>query len=104
MRKLLLVLAGVSVLGISPALLRAAPRQDPQILLIKTRQKQERRALKLKERSEKVSFKGQQVPKGLRDQRKHQMQKERRDLRDKQKAELQDAKDKERIFKEGLRR
>jgi len=104
MRKVFLVLVGLSVLGVSSTLGRAAQRQQSQVQFVKTRQKQERKQLKLKQRYEKASYRGQRVPKGVRDQRKHAMQRERRALRDKQRAELQDVRDQQKVYKESLRR
>jgi hypothetical protein len=104
MRKLLWVLFGVSVLGTSSILAGAGPRQSPEVQIVKARQKAELKQLKLRERYEKAYFRSQRIPKGAREQRKHEMQREHRALRDKQKAELQDVKDRQRIARDSLRR
>lgn len=102
MRKLSLLLIGVFLIGSASTRLTAAQQQNSEVQIIRARQKQERQALKLKERYSKASFKGQHVPKGIRDQRKHEMQQQRRELRDKQKAELQQARDQIRVYKQSL--
>jgi len=103
MRKVLLLLAGFSLLGVFSMPLRATPKQAPEVDIVKKRQKEERRELKLKDHYAKAMFKGQRIPKGVRDQQKHELQRERRALRDRQKAELQDMRDRERIYKDSLR-
>ena len=103
MRKLLWVLFGVSVLCTFSILAEADGRQTSDVQVVKARQKEERKQLKLKQRYEKASFKGQQISKGVRDQRKHEMQRDARALRDQQKAELEDVRDRQRIARDSLR-
>jgi hypothetical protein len=103
MRKVVLLLVGVSALGIPSTLLTAAQMQNSETHLMKTRQKEERKALKLKEYNQRAYYKDPHIPKALREQRKHEMLRERRALRDRQKAELQDLKDRRKIYKEGMK-
>jgi F0F1-type ATP synthase membrane subunit b/b' len=67
---------------------------------LKVRQKQEWKALKLRERYQKQSWKHQRIAKSVRVQAKHQMQRERRELRVRHKDELQDLKDRGRALHE----
>jgi len=71
---------------------------------IKARHKAERRVLKLQYKAWKDSFKGQEIPKGERIRMKHQLQREERELRERQRDELQDLKDRQRIQKESQER
>jgi hypothetical protein len=67
---------------------------------LKARHKQQRKALKLNQKSLKGFSKDRPVSKALRLQMKHQAQQERRELREKQRIELQDLKDQQRTIKE----
>ena len=78
-----------------------SPKQE--VKLLKARQKAERKALKLKQKYTKQSWKNQNVSKAVRTQMKHQMQREERELREKQKDERQDLKDQQRMLKEHQR-
>jgi hypothetical protein len=104
MRKLV-VLAGIllvsSSLG-SPDLLNAAQQPSPreQIKVVKSHQKQERKNLRLQQKDRKRSLKAGQAPKAVRLQEKHKMQREAREMRQRQKDELQDLKDHQRLSKE----
>lgn len=90
----------VGFLAFPAAVLRAAPRGNPEVQMLKRRQKEERKALKLKKHYMKQSLRSGSLPSGVREQMKHQMQREQRELREKQKDELQDLKDRIRISKE----
>jgi len=90
----LIVPAGVSSL---------AGKNNPELQQLKQRHKEERNALKTKRRYAKASMKGQVVPSAVRDQMKHQRQREARELRQRQKNELQDLKDRQKLLKESQR-
>lgn len=76
------------------------PSGNSEVRLLKQRQKQERKALKMRERFAKQSMKGQNFSPALRAQAKHQRQREMRALREKQKNERQELKDRLRLNKE----
>jgi hypothetical protein len=78
----------------------ARPSGNPEMQLLKQRQKQERKALKMRRHFAKESMRGQKASPALRAQMKHQMQREQRDLREKQKDEMQEVKDRVRLNKE----
>ena len=101
MWKLFVVAITALILGLPVATLRAqddALKAQKQVL--KAKQKQERAALKLRKKYWQQSFRGQPLPASERLRLKHQMQREARELRDRQKDEQQDAKDRQRLMKE----
>ena len=102
MRNLLIWMVAVLALSISGSRLGPAQGYDvkPEKEQLKTRQKEAWKALKLKEKYQKQSWKGQSLPNSVREQMKHEMQRERRELREKQKDDLQDLKDRQRLVKE----
>jgi TolA-binding protein len=67
---------------------------------VKNRQKEEKKALKLKHKFAKQTMGGRDLPKSVRAQMKHQQQREGRELHEKQKDERQDLKDRQRMLKE----
>ncbi len=67
---------------------------------VKERQKQELKALKLQHKYQKQAMKNSDMSKALRNQMKNQMKREERELRLKQKHELQELKDRQRVLKE----
>lgn len=67
---------------------------------VKNRQKEERKALKLKHKFAKQTMGGRDLPQSVRAQMKHQRQREARELSEKQKDERQDLKDRQRMLKE----
>lgn len=67
---------------------------------VKERQKQELKTLKLQHKYQKQSMKDQDIPKSLRTQMKHKMQREEQELRQRHKHELQELKDQQRVIKE----
>ena len=67
---------------------------------LRTQQKMERNALKTQQGNIKRSWKQLQVSKPIRDQAKHQMQRERRDLNQRQKDAMQDLKDRQKVLKQ----
>jgi hypothetical protein len=103
MRKLFLIWASVCVLVFPSVGLNASQGETTEKQILKNRQKEERKALKLKEHYEKQAFKRQAVPKGVSDQRKHELQREKRALRDRQKDEAQDLKDRQKLMKESTK-
>ena len=78
----------------------AAPSQSPGVKLLKQRQKQERKDLKMRERYLKQSMKAQNLSPALRKQEMHKLEREKRALREKQKNEMQELKDRLRVIKE----
>lgn len=66
---------------------------------LKARQKLEAHALKLKQAYMKSSIRNSNLPKAVRIQLKHELKREQRRLRQKQKDERQALKDQERLFK-----
>ena len=67
---------------------------------VKDRQKAEIKALQLKHKFAKQSMKGQDIPKSLRIQMQNEMHREEQTLRQKQKHELQELKDRQRVLTE----
>lgn len=99
MRKLVLVLAAVSIFVLPLEVLKGFPRQSNEERMLRTQQKQERAAFKLKERTAKNSFRGHQVPSAVRVQQERQLQRERRAIRERQKNQIQDLRDRQRMMK-----
>jgi cell division protein FtsL len=101
MRRLLIVIIAGLALGLSltpvAAQVYSLKGEKQQV---KARQKQEWKALKLQEKYQKQSWKGQPVAKSARLQMKHQMQRAKRELRARHKDELQDLRDRQRALKE----
>ena len=104
MRRVFLVCAAICILVFPSVVLKASQGEKSEKQILKARQKEERKALKLKEHYAKQSFKGQNVPRAVRDQRKHELQREKRALRDRQKDEAQDLKDRQKLMNESMRR
>jgi len=100
MRKLLFALLGISILVFSSTALKASTQQPSEKQILKARQKQERQAQKLQKRYAVQAYKNPQVSKAMRDQKKHELQREKRALRDKQKDERQDMKDRQKMLKQ----
>ncbi len=100
MRKTLFGVVLVCLMAFPVAKVIAAPSGNPEVQLLKQRQKQERKDLKMRERYLKQSMKAQNLSPALRAQAKHQMEKEKRALREKQKNEMQELKDRLRLNKE----
>ncbi len=78
----------------------AAQESKTEKQQIKARQKADMRAFKLKAKYQKQSMKGRDVPKSVRLQMKHQMQREKRELQARHKDELQDLKDRQQSLRE----
>ena len=101
MRRLFMVAMVALLLGVPVTVLRAQDdAMKVQKLDLKLRHKQERTALKLRKKYWKESLQGQPLPKSERLRIKHQMQREERELRERQKDDLQDFKDRQRWAKE----
>jgi lipopolysaccharide export LptBFGC system permease protein LptF len=102
MRTILVVLFAAVTFGFVHTGVAWAQGYSPKLEIkqLKARQKAERKALKLRQKYTKQSWKNQNVSKAVRIQMKHQMQREERELREKQKDERQDLKDQQRLLKE----
>ncbi len=81
----------------------ASPKKMTEKAIMHQRQKQEMKALKLKEKYEKQMVKNQDLPKAVRAQMKHHMEREQRRLRNRQKDQRQELKDRQRILREGYK-
>jgi len=102
MRKLVLCLVSLFLLAMpTPGVARTEPNSEAGIL--KARQKQERQQFKQRKKFAKAQFKGQHVPKSIRREQKHQLERDWRTLRDRQKAEMQQMQDRRAVYKESLR-
>lgn len=100
MRNLLMML---TIAGLWAATGVASPRPLNQKAMLKRTQKQELKRFKLKEKYEKQMWKNQQMPKAVRIQMKHRLQREERRLKNHQKDERQKLKDQQRILREGYK-
>jgi Na+-transporting methylmalonyl-CoA/oxaloacetate decarboxylase gamma subunit len=99
MRKLFAVLfALVLAVGLSSSLVAQDFKLETK--QVKNRQKEEKKALKLKHKFAKQALGGRDLPKSVRAQMKHQQQREERELREKQKDERLDLKDRRRVLQE----
>jgi hypothetical protein len=105
MRNLLILMVAATLLGISAARPSAGQDYNPKAerQALKARQKLERQAFKVKEKAAKLAWKNSQVPKSVRLQMKHQIQRERRALLERQKNERQQMEDRQRIARESRR-
>jgi hypothetical protein len=102
MRNLLILMVVGLMAVFSVKCLAAGQDYGPKVAIkqAKARQKDERKALKLKRKSLKQYWKSQRVPKAIKLQMMHQADREWRELREKQRSELQDLKDRQRVVKE----
>lgn len=96
MQKLFMTILAAALLA-GPAFARQ--RWTSPVARLKARQKQESRALKLKEAYMKSSIRNSSLPKAIRIQLKHELKREQHRLRQKQKDERQALKDQERLLK-----
>ena len=101
MRKYLIVVIATTCLGIVFAAPAQAQHVDwrSQRKMLKSQQNLEWHALKVQQQNRRLSWRGQKVSSAQRAQAKHQMQRERRDLRMRQKDQLQDARDRNRSLR-----
>jgi len=104
MRKILLALMAALILSCASGFRASAQDVGSQKQQVKARHKFERNALKMKHRLVKGSLQGQGISKGQRLQMKHRMERERRELRQRQRDELQTLKDQQRLVKESQQR
>lgn len=103
MRKLVFLLVTITFL-VSPAwMLEAAPRGNPEVQALKAQQKREDQSFKMKERNVKQSFKGRQSSKALRDQTIHQLEHEKRELKERHKTQMQQLKDRLKMMEYNVR-
>lgn len=86
------------ITGLATGPLLARQRWAPDSAMLRVRQKEQRRALKLKENYARESLKDSRLPKAVRTQLRHQLKQERRKLRQRQKEERQSLKDRERLL------
>lgn len=100
MQKILTFLLAAGLLA-SPTL--AARNYSAPMQILKGRQKQALKALKLKQKFAKESLKNGQVPEAVRRQLKHQLKREERKLRQQQRDERQEMKDRQQVLKLGRR-
>jgi hypothetical protein len=106
MRKLLVGLMVTLVLSFPAARMGAGQnRYDFKLerKTLKARQKQEWKAVKLQQKYQKRSWKGMRMSRATRAQMKHQMQREKRALRETQRNDRQELKDRQRLMKERMR-
>jgi len=106
MRKLLIGVIVTFVLTFPVARTRAGQYQSafkPERKMLKVRQKQDWKALKRSQKYQKHSWKGQHLSTATRAQLKHQMQRERRALRENQRNDRQNLKDRQRLMNERAR-
>lgn len=101
MNRYLIVVIATICLGVSLAAPARAQHVDgrTQQKMLKSQQKLEWHALKVQQQNRRLSWKGQRVSSTQRTQANHQMQRERRDLKMRQKDALQDAKDRGRSLR-----
>ena len=103
MRRICFLLVAVSVL-VSPAwMLNASPGRDLQVQALKAQQKRESNAYKLNQRNVKQSLKGHQVSKAVREQQMHQLQREKRAMKERHRDQLQDLKDRQKLMRDNTR-
>jgi hypothetical protein len=105
MRKLFTLVIAALVLGVPFGFLHAQDNGLKALRLqLRMHQKQERLAMKLRNKNWRQSVKGSVLPKSERIRMKHQMAREARELRERQKDERQDFKDRQRQMKEMAKR
>jgi hypothetical protein len=84
-------------------MLEAAARGNPEVQALKAQQKREDQSFKMKERNVKQSFKGRQSSKALRDQTIHQLEHEKRELKERHKTQMQQLKDRLKMMEYNVR-
>jgi len=99
-RKILGIWLAALFLFSAATLIRAGQGQASPERQLKLRQKEERRAFKLRKKQAMFAAKGPQFTKAVRLRTKHEWQRQERELRERQKNELEDLKDKQKIRKE----
>lgn len=86
--------------GLSIAPLLAVERYSTPMRILKSRQRQELKALKLKEKYARDLLKNRRVPDAVRRQLKHQLDRDGRKLREQQRDEREELKDRQRLLKQ----
>ena len=100
MRRILVALmAGLIWICVSPPRL-VAQNSKFEKQQMKVRHKAEKQALKMKEKYQKQMMKDPRVPSATRIQMKHQLARDKRELRERQKDESQDLADRQRSLRE----
>lgn len=105
MRNLLVVIIATLVLSLSVASPVQAQNSNPreQIKQLKLQQKRERNALKIQQKNIKASWNKQPVSKAIRLESKHQMERDWRSMRERQKNARQDLADQQRALRDRQR-
>lgn len=98
MRKVLTIVVSAVAIAAAGVVLRASPRTNESMKMVKRQQKMARKQLKIEERMWKRSFRGQRIPRAERLAQKHQFQRQMRELRLQQKDQIQEMKDRERLM------
>ncbi len=99
-RKLLVAVLVALALGLPARCLSGAQGEISEKKQLKLRHREERKAFKFKKKQLRMGVKGPQFTRAVRLQMKHQLQREGRELRQRQKNDLQDMKDRQRMLKE----
>jgi hypothetical protein len=101
MRSLLVSLAMGLALGLCLTSLGAAQQNNPKVekKQLKTRQKQERLALKREDRAQKNAWRDRAMPPTTRVEMKQQVRREKRQLKERQREERADFKDRRKEMK-----
>jgi hypothetical protein len=103
MRRLVLLLVAVCFLASPAWILKAAPRGNPEVQALKAQQKRENQAFKIRERNLKQSFKGRTYSKAMRDQQLHELQHEKRAMKERHRNQLQELKDRLKMMQDNMR-
>jgi len=99
MRKLLALLLTALFVGSSVAWLDAAPPRDREMRELRKHQKEQRKTLKIKQRSMKQTMKRHEIPEVERKRFKHQLKMERQVLRMGQRNDAQSLKQRRKFSK-----
>ncbi|HKT10232.1 MAG TPA: hypothetical protein VJW77_00265 [Terriglobia bacterium] len=91
------------IAGLASGHLFARQRWASDSAILKTSQKRQLLALKLKQSYARESLKDSRLPRAVRTQLRHQLDQERRKLRQEQKEERQSLKDRERLLNLGMK-
>jgi hypothetical protein len=100
MPKLYIQVLICSLIGVP---LLAGQQWPSESAMLRTRQKQELQALKLKQKYTRESLQSSSLPKAVRTQLRHELKQEQRKLRQRQKDERQTLKDREKLLNLELR-
>ncbi|MGH9433763.1 MAG: hypothetical protein ACRD3T_19715 [Terriglobia bacterium] len=98
MRKALTIVCGLIFLAAALPGMARTPRQPKnELQRMKMEHKAERKLLKAQEKAWKRSFRGKPIPRADRIREKHQMQRDLRNMKQRQKDQIQDYKDHQRM-------